>query len=55
MSLFSFYGYGQATFTSGSTDPALVTQLQGPGVTISNPTLENGDRASQVGIFSSAI
>ncbi|MEZ4858827.1 MAG: choice-of-anchor L domain-containing protein [Flavobacteriaceae bacterium] len=54
--LFCFYsGFGQATFTAGSSDAALLTQLQGPGVTLSNATLENGDRPSQVGVFSSGI
>ncbi|MEZ4875562.1 MAG: choice-of-anchor L domain-containing protein [Flavobacteriaceae bacterium] len=45
----------QATFSAGSTNGALLTQLQGPGVTLSNATLENGDRPSQVGIFSNAL
>ena len=56
--LFLFFGvlaYGQATFTAGSSNTDLLTQLDGPGVTLSNPTLEAGDRATQIGIFSNGV
>ncbi|WP_185783334.1 choice-of-anchor L domain-containing protein, partial [Croceivirga lutea] len=47
--------YGQATFTAGSSNTDLLNQLDGPGVTLSNPTLEAGDRATQIGIFSNGV
>ncbi|WP_281987351.1 choice-of-anchor L domain-containing protein, partial [Aquimarina aggregata] len=42
----------QATFTANPTDVALTTQLGGTGITISNPTLENGSRFFQLATFS---
>lgn len=45
----------QATFASGSNDATLLSNLQGSGITLNNATLEAGDRASQVGVFSNGI
>ncbi|WP_461599679.1 choice-of-anchor L domain-containing protein, partial [Winogradskyella sp.] len=33
----------------------MLTQLDGPGVTLSNATLEAGNRATQIGVFSNGI
>lgn len=46
--------FGQATFSSGSTATELVNQIQGPGMTITNPTITIG-AATQVGVFSNGI
>lgn len=46
--------FGQATFTSGSSATALATQMTGPGITITNPTITTG-ASTQAGIFSNGI
>jgi len=46
--------FGQATFTSGSTAATLATQMAGPGITISNPSITTGV-STQAGIFSNGI
>ncbi|WP_210423599.1 choice-of-anchor L domain-containing protein, partial [Croceivirga thetidis] len=46
---------GQATFAGGSANADLLTELESVGLTLSNPTLENGDRNTQVGIFSNGL
>ncbi|WP_347174419.1 choice-of-anchor L domain-containing protein [Polaribacter uvawellassae] len=46
--------YSQATYTSGSTAAQLATQMTGPGITISNPTITSGI-SSQRGVFSNGI
>jgi len=46
--------FGQATFTSGSSATELATQMAGPGITISNPTITTGV-STQAGIFSNGI
>jgi len=51
---FSSTGYSQATFTSGSTAATLASQISGPGITISNPTITTGI-ATQAGIFSNGV
>tara|TARA_R110002073_G_scaffold235935_1_gene397146 strand:- start:29 stop:223 length:195 start_codon:yes stop_codon:yes gene_type:complete len=40
--LFIINGYSQATYTAGSTAAQLATQMTGPGITITNPTLASG-------------
>ncbi|GGG54873.1 hypothetical protein GCM10011414_25900 [Croceivirga lutea] len=44
--------HAQATFSSGSTNADILTELQTTGLSLSNATLETGDRGSQVGVFS---
>ncbi|HZF69811.1 choice-of-anchor L domain-containing protein [Sulfuricurvum sp.] len=43
-----------ATYTSGATAAQLASQIQGPGITITNPKLSVG-KASQAGTFSNGI
>ena len=50
----SNFAFSQATYTSGSTAAQLATQITGPGITISNPTITNGV-ATQRGVFSNGI
>ena len=52
--IFVSNSFGQATFTSGSTATALATQMTGPGITITNPTITTGV-SSQAGIFSNGV
>lgn len=47
--------HAQATYSAGATDLVLLNVLQGPGVVLSNASLEAGDRATQVGVFSNGI
>lgn len=49
--VFSFTSYGQATFNDNRTTTQIATQLQGPGITISNLVVTNG-LATQIGTFS---
>ena len=42
----------QATYTSGATDTQIVNELQGTGLSITNPILVNGNRPTQIGVFS---
>ncbi|MFC3974743.1 choice-of-anchor L domain-containing protein, partial [Maribacter confluentis] len=49
------HSFGQTIFTSGANNTTLLNQLDGPGVILSNATLEAGNRATQIGIFSNAI
>ncbi|NVK53778.1 MAG: T9SS type A sorting domain-containing protein [Flavobacteriaceae bacterium] len=49
--VFSFTSYGQATFNDNRTTTQIATQLQGPGITISNLVLTSG-LATQIGTFS---
>lgn len=46
--------FAAATYTSGVTAAQLAAQLQGPGLTITNPVLRRGSSA-QAGIFSNGI
>lgn len=46
--------FAAATYTSGVTAAQLAAQIQGPGITITNPQLKRG-KASQAGIFSNGI
>lgn len=48
------YAQGQATFSSGSTATDLATQITGPGITITSPSIVNG-AGTQVGIYSNGI
>ncbi|MFK5937769.1 MAG: choice-of-anchor L domain-containing protein [Sulfurimonas sp.] len=43
-----------ATYTSGSNASTLATQIQGVGITISNPTITHG-AGTQVGVYSNGI
>ena len=52
--IFNFNAFSQATFTSGSTATTLATQISGPGITITNPTITTGV-STQAGIFSNGI
>jgi len=52
--LFIINGYSQATYTAGSTAAQLATQMTGPGITITNPTLASGT-TTQRGVFSNGI
>ncbi|MFZ2752754.1 MAG: choice-of-anchor L domain-containing protein, partial [Lysobacteraceae bacterium] len=49
------HAQAQATFASGSNDATLLSNLQGSGITLTNATMEAGDRVSQIGIFSNGI
>ena len=53
--LFPLAVIGQATFSGGSTDAALLTELESTGLSLSNANLENGTRSSQLGIFSNGV
>lgn len=44
----------QATFSSGATPASMATQISGPGVTITNPTIVHG-QSTQYGTFSNGI
>lgn len=46
--------FAAATYTSGVTAAQLAAQLQGPGLTITNPVLRRGE-SGQAGIFSNGI
>ena len=46
--------YGQATFTSGASATDLATQITGPGITISSPTITNG-ASTQLGTYLNGI
>ncbi|MBG6133761.1 MULTISPECIES: choice-of-anchor L domain-containing protein, partial [unclassified Aquimarina] len=48
----SNFSYSQATFVGNPTDAAMLSVLDGDGVGLSNATLENGNRASQLATFS---
>jgi hypothetical protein len=50
--IISNFSYSQATFVGNPTDAAMLSVLDGDGVGLSNATLENGDRASQLATFS---
>ncbi len=50
----SSFCFGQATFTSGSTAAQLATQMTGPGITITNPTITTGI-TTQRGTFSNGV
>lgn len=54
MSLLQIVGYAAATFTSGVTAAQLASQIQGNGITISNPVLRVG-KASQAGTFTNGV
>ncbi|MDD5158921.1 MAG: choice-of-anchor L domain-containing protein [Sulfuricurvum sp.] len=47
-------GWGAASYVSGATAAQLAAQIQGPGITITNPQLKRG-KASQAGTFSNGI
>ena len=49
--LFSTHVYAAVTFTQGSSAQDLADQIQGVGITITNPRIINGD-STQVGIYS---
>ncbi|MFD2185975.1 choice-of-anchor L domain-containing protein [Aquimarina celericrescens] len=44
--------FSQATFTSNPTDVDILNELAGPGLTLSNPTLEYGSKSIQFATFS---
>ncbi|WP_200822842.1 choice-of-anchor L domain-containing protein, partial [Aquimarina sp. AU58] len=48
----SNFSYSQATFVGNPTDAAMLSVLDGDGVGLSNATLENGDRGTQLATFS---
>ncbi|WP_035088216.1 DUF7507 domain-containing protein, partial [Aquimarina muelleri] len=48
----SNFSYSQATFVSNPTNAAMLGVLDGDGISLSNATLETGDRATQLAIFS---
>ncbi|WP_254504134.1 choice-of-anchor L domain-containing protein [Aquimarina spinulae] len=50
--IISNFSYSQATFAGNPTDAAMLSVLDGDGVGLSNATLENGDRSSQLATFS---
>lgn len=49
----SFKLFSQATFSSGSSAADLATQISGPGITITNPTISGA--SSQRGTFSNGV
>jgi hypothetical protein len=51
---FSSSLFSAATFTSGSTASELANEIEGVGISISNPTISYGG-STQVGIFSNGI
>ncbi|MFD2591972.1 choice-of-anchor L domain-containing protein, partial [Aquimarina hainanensis] len=53
--LFPFVSFSQATLTTGPTDAQIFAELEGEGVTLSNPLLVSGIRASQIGLFSNGL
>jgi hypothetical protein len=52
--LFLINVHGAATYTSGATAAQLAAQIQGTGITISNPKITAG-QSNQAGIFSNGI
>jgi len=45
----------QATYTVGVSDEQLLNQLTGPGVLLSNASLQAGERTGQLGLFSNGV
>lgn len=52
--IFGLNAFAAATYTSGSTAAQLAAQIQGPGLTITNPVLRVG-KSSQAGTFSNGV
>lgn len=47
--------FSQATSVGNPSDIDIVNELSGPGITISNPSLENGVRTAQLATFSNGL